>query len=230
MFSHEAKGTYIDVGAADPIKWNLTHSFYEWRGINIDPMPSYLNIYKEKRPQDLFLNVGISNEPGSLTLYECGDDCKLSTFDKTGAEKLALADPKLKFIERSVPVTTMKEVLTKYPQKKVNFVNIDVEGWEEQVISSFDFGLVRPEVFVIESTEPTTIIATQHLWEKHFLNNNYAFAMTDYLNRYYVDVQSKRVAELLQKFNFIDLCVRQNKIQRGLIPTSNYQGFLAKEP
>ena len=59
VFADRTKGTYIDIGAADPTHWNMAHLFYEkgWRGINIDPMPSYAEIYKEKRPEDLFLNL-----------------------------------------------------------------------------------------------------------------------------------------------------------------------------
>jgi len=227
VFSDEKKGTYIDIGSAGPIKGNLAHHFYlkGWRGINIDPMPSYLDAYKKERPEDLFLNVGISNEAGNLTLYECGSDCMLSTFDKAGAEKLSAEHPKLKFIEIDVPVMTIENVLKKYPQEKVNFVNIDVEGWETQVIQSFDFSLIRPEVFVIESTEPTTDITTQHLWEKYLFKNDYVFAMTDYLNRYYVDKTHKHASLLLQRLNYLDMCVRQSKLLRGIRPTS-YHTYL----
>ena len=47
VFLDVEKGAYIDIGAAEPSHWNVTHLFYQkgWRGINIDPMPSYVEMY-----------------------------------------------------------------------------------------------------------------------------------------------------------------------------------------
>jgi FkbM family methyltransferase len=227
VFSDVSKGGYIDVGAAEPSHWSVTHYFYEkgWRGINIDPMPSYVTMYKEERPDDIFLNVGISNTEGSLTLYDCGPGCGLSTFDKQGAEKVDAARKDVTFTEKKVPVLTMKQVLTKHPQQKIDFVNIDVEGWEKQVLESFDFNQIKPDVFIIESTVPDTTIPTQHLWENYLFDNGYIFAMTDFLNRYYVHEKSASLKKYFRRFSYIDMCVRQSKIRLGIVPTTPGQPF-----
>jgi len=226
VFSDVPKGIYIDVGAADPKRLSVTYSFYEkgWRGINIDPVPSYAKMYEKERPEDLFLNIGISNEAGSLSFYECGTGCGLSTFDKSGAEQVT-KDRGIQFTEVKLPVITMKTVLTEHPQKEVHFVNVDVEGWERQVLEGFDFNIVKPEVFIIESTLPNTTTPTQHLWEGHLFQNGYVLAMTDFLNRYYINKQSKYLKKYLRRFSYIDMCVRQSKLRRGVFPTSPWERF-----
>ena len=148
--------------------------FYEkgWRGINIDPMPSYAEMYKEKRPEDLFVNVGISNTAGDLVLYDCGHGCGLSTFDEKGAQKISAARSDIKFTETKVPVVTMKTILTKYPQTHIAFVNIDVEGWEKQVLESFDFNMVRPEVFVLKVQNQIQKLRQSICGKKSYLRTN----------------------------------------------------------
>ena len=119
----------------------------------------------------------------------------------------------------------MKTILTKYPQTHIAFVNIDVEGWEKQVLESFDFNMVRPEVFAIESTEPDTE-QLQSICRKILFENKYAFAMTDYLNRYYVDMKNQNAVILLQRFNYIGMCVAQSKVQRGFCQRHIINGFV----
>ncbi|MDP7040240.1 MAG: FkbM family methyltransferase [Myxococcota bacterium] len=221
VFADVDKGTYIDVGAAEPKEMSLTHKFYQrgWRGINIDPMPSYVEMYKQERPDDLFLNIGISNEAGSLSFYDCGTGCGYSTFDGENLESIK-KETGLVFVERKVPVITLKKVLQEHPQEQVHFVNVDVEGWEKQVIESFDFTLVRPEVFVVESTIPNTDTPNFDAWENILLENNYVLAMTDFLNRYYINAQSSGLVEYLRRFSYVDMCVRQSKIGNDVYPTT----------
>jgi len=221
VFSDVAKGTYIDVGAAAPKEMSLTHKFYMrgWRGINIDPMPAYVEMYKRERPDDLFLNLGISNEEGTLTFYDCGADCGYSTFDTENLETIK-KETALTFVERKVPVITMKTVLQEHPQNRVDFVNIDVEGWEKQVLESFDFSLTRPEVFVVESAIPNTEIPNHESWESILLEEGYMLAMTDFLNRYYINSKSPSLVNYLRRFSYVDMCVRQSKIGNDVYPTT----------
>jgi FkbM family methyltransferase len=231
VFSDVSKGVYIDIGAAEPMNMSVTHKFYTqgWRGINIDPMPSYVDMYQKERPDDLFLNVGISNEESSLTFYDCGNGCGFSTFDKKGFETISNSIG-LIFMERKVPVITMKKVLSTYPQEHIDFVNIDVEGWEKQVLESFDFSLAKPEVFILESTVPNTEIPNYHNWENILLDQGYVLAMTDFLNRYYINSRSNSLIKYLRRFSYIDMCVRQSKIGNDVYPTSVGKLMRKKNP
>lgn len=215
------KGTFIDIGAAHPTHNNMTYFFYQkgWRGISIDPIPAFVKLYNEKRPGDLFINIGIANEESTLTFYHCGDDCELGTFDKAGAERHRQKGG-VAFTEKKIPVQPISKVLKEHPQDHIHFANIDVEGWEKSVLQSFDFKKNRPEIFIVESTKPVSEETNYELWESLLKDNGYMFAMTDYLNRYYLDLSSVNLTKYLQRMSFIDMCVRQSKIGTNIRPTS----------
>ena len=221
IFRDVPKGVFIDIGAAHPTHNNMTYHFYKkgWRGISIDPIPAFVKKYNEKRPGDLFVNIGISDEESTLTFYHCGDDCELGTFDQEGAKRHTEKGGVV-FSEKLIPVKTIAQVLTEHPKKHIHFANVDVEGWEQNVLQSFDFKKNRPEIFVIESTKPVSEETNYEIWESHLTQNGYLFAMTDYLNRYYLDLSSKNLKKYLQRFSYIDMCVRQSKIGTNIRPTS----------
>src|ERR1700742_2763080 len=72
FFRDIEQGFYVDVGASHPVVSSVTKLFYEkgWRGINIEPSHKYYKLLEEDRPEDINLNVGISDKKGTLTLRE----------------------------------------------------------------------------------------------------------------------------------------------------------------
>src|SRR5262245_20792552 len=75
------KGFYIDVGAHHPVQGSLTKHFYDqgWRGVNVEPASEPMAELVAARPRDVNLAVGLSDQVGTLTLYEApGTGC--STF------------------------------------------------------------------------------------------------------------------------------------------------------
>ena len=94
----------------------------------------------------------------------------------------------------------MKNICIKYVSKseKIQFVKIDVEGGEREVLLGYDFVNYRPKVFCIEATKPGTRFPNHYLWEKILLKNNYSFAYEYIVNRYYID---NTVNGLKEKFN-----------------------------
>jgi hypothetical protein len=110
-----------------------------------------------------------------------------------------------------VPVTTLDALLAKTPIPEISFVSIDVEGFERQVIESIDLPRYKPAVLCIEATQPTSEVAVYGAWEPRVLKASYLFAMSDGLNRYYVH---RDRLDLLQRFIFIDMCVKKSKLKR----------------
>lgn len=113
---------------------------------------------------------------------------------------------KKKFIK--IKILTMKEICFKYMPKylDIQFVKIDVEGGERNVLLGYDFKNYRPKVFCIESTKPSTLIPTQQLWEEILLKNNYSFVYQYKVNRYYID---NIEIDLKKRFNNIDILIKQ---------------------
>lgn len=215
-------GTYIDVGANDPIDKNVTALFYErgWHGITIEPNPEFIPSYAKLRPRDVHLNIGIAREGGTMTFYEVTDPpggdgtyaaAALSTFDAdvaTGWRRKGLA---VHAIE--VPVTTLNRVLEQRPLGEITILTIDVEGFERQVLESIDLRKHRPQVVVLEACLPGTEVPSQAAWEDLLLQAGYAPAMSDGLNRYYVP---RDRTDLLARFIAVEACVKRSKLARGV--------------
>jgi hypothetical protein len=69
---HVENGFYIDVGSYDPVEHSVTKAFYDrgWSGINIEPVSSRLAKFKVQRPDDINLELLISDEDRSIEFYE----------------------------------------------------------------------------------------------------------------------------------------------------------------
>lgn len=214
VFQDYKTGFYVDVGANDPNQDSVTEYFYNrgWRGVNIEPIPEEFKKIVQARPRDSNYNVGISNAEATLTFYQApGGRDELSTFDKANADNLKKKFG-IVFKELSVPVTTLDIILQKAKLPEINFISIDVEGFEKQVIESINFSRYKPSVLCIEATEPTTDSPSYQAWEGLLIKNNYVFAMFDGLNRYYV--HKDLVSSLLPRFIVIDMCVKKSKFKR----------------
>ena len=221
VFADVLSGVYVDVGANDPDRASVTKRLYlkGWSGVNIEPNPDLLAAFATRRSRDDNVGVGIADAPGRLRFYRfTGDASGLSTFDPAIARTHGKAG--FRYDELDVRVTTLTDVLD--GSQRVNgafeLLNVDVEGYERQVLSGLDFKKYPPAVVLVEATAPLTEQATQHLWQDVLLRAGYEFAMDDGLNRYYVGPAAKA---LLTKFIEADFCVRLDKTSKGI----NLDGF-----
>ena len=217
-----ASGTYIDVGANHPIEFNVTALFYErgWHGITIEPNPDYIPLYAKLRPRDVHLNLGIASAGGTMTFYRITDppggdgtyaSGGLSTFDPAIAKQRRREG--LNVRELMVPVTTLNDVLKQRPLEEITILSVDVEGFEKPVLESIDLRKHRPLVIVVESCLPGTEVPSYEPWEGLLLQADYAPAMSDGLNRYYVP---RDRVDLLARFIHVDMCVKRSKLARGV--------------
>jgi FkbM family methyltransferase len=215
VFKDQKSGFYVDVGANDPDESSVTKYFYlaGWRGINIEPIPELVEKLNKARPEDTNKGVAISDRPGQLTFYKGVKASGLSTL----SPKIAAAHRAkgFEFTTIRIPVTTLNAVLDEHAKDRpeITFMNVDVEGFEKQVLSGIDFKRYHPRVIMAESTAPLTEVATHQVWESILIGNGYIFAMDDGLNRYYVHGSEE---SLLPKFVEADFCVRRDKLDKRL--------------
>ncbi|NEU06781.1 FkbM family methyltransferase [Flavihumibacter sp. R14] len=150
--------TYIDCGAHHPYFLSNTARFYEKgsRGINIEANSSLLRNFEQHRPEDININVGLSDKKSEMDFYIMKDET-LSTFSKTEADYLITSGKGLLEIKK-VTVTTLSDIVERYCQGIFpDFLNIDIEGMDFQIIDSLDFDQTFPKVICVESAEYSPI-------------------------------------------------------------------------
>lgn len=195
--SHVSKGFYIDIGAQDPVHDSVSLAFYEhqWRGVHVEPTEQYSSKLRLARPDEVIEQVAIGSGTETLEFYEFSDT-GLSTSDISIANQHL--DSGYQAIRRVVPVMSLDTLLEKYRDRAVNWLKIDVEGLEKNVIESWGESPVRPWILVIESTLPLSQEQSHDDWEDLILAKGYHFAYFDGLNRFYVHEAHD---ELLESFN-----------------------------
>jgi FkbM family methyltransferase len=191
-------GFYLDVGAAHPIEQSVTKWFSDrgWTGINIEPQTGYFEALQADRPRDVNLNVGLSDTPGIVPLYEAPDFPGWATMDAAVADSYRSRG--INLAPRNVPVLTLANVCERYVHGPIDFLKIDVEGFERQVLRGGDFTRWRPRLVVVEATEVGNPTPRFTDWEPLLTHADYLFATFDGLNRYYVRLEDRELAEKLQ--------------------------------
>lgn len=198
VFPRGMKGFYIDIGANEPVRDSVTKHFYDlgWRGVNVEPGIYPFGMLSAARDRDINLNVGVSDEPGELTFFEFPPE--LSGASTFSAEQAARhRDAGLPSVERKVPAITLAQLCEEHVEGTIDFLSIDVEGHERQVIAGGDWKRWRPRLVVVEATLPTTTVPTHEEWEPLLLEADYVFAAFDGLNRYYVRAEDAELAPVL---------------------------------
>jgi FkbM family methyltransferase len=191
------KGTYVDVGAADPSDDSVTKLFYDngWSGINVDPIEQWHQKLSRERKRDINLKVAISNVPGEIAIYDI-PNTGLSTSVKEFSDKHETLHG-YKAEEIIVPTKSLDEIIQEHELRVIHFLKIDVEGAEKSVLKSINLKVIRPWIVVVESTEPNSQVSTHDDWEYILLSADYLLAYCDGLNRFYVASEHSELLERL---------------------------------
>lgn len=194
-FKDVEKGFFIDIGANAPVGDSVTYAFYErgWRGINVEPVSQWFEMLNEIRPDDINLNVAVSDAQEYLTLYDI-PDTGLATADQTIAERHRGEGREL--IERRVAAVSLDSICQKYAEPVIHFLKIDVEGAEASVIRSLDLTRFRPQVILVEATLPNSTQVSFTEWESLITEHDYSFVYFDGLNRFYVAAECEHLQQV----------------------------------
>jgi FkbM family methyltransferase len=145
-------GFYVDVGAHHPYRYSNTCFFYKrgWRGINIDAMPGSMTKFRKQRPRDINVESGIGRA-GTSKFYVFNAPA-LNTFDEELAK--ARSNGRWRITQTlDVPRVPLSEVLKQHlPENQaIDFLTVDVEGFDLDVLQSNDWQRYRPSVVLVET-------------------------------------------------------------------------------
>lgn len=196
LIGKKKKGFYLDVGAHNPHRFNNTKRFYGkgWRGINIEPNPILFNQFVKERKRDINLNIGIGKKSGFTVFYELQPD-SLSTFSKNEMEAKIRLGYKLQKKYR-VKIASLKNILNKYKNQKIDFISVDTEGLDFEVLDSNDWNHFRPTLVCVETANFDQEITGKKNNKKKQIDHlmkirGYREVFTNGLNTIYKDTKIK---------------------------------------
>ena len=192
-YKSKKKGFYVDVGAYHPLDGNNTHLLYKkgWKGLNIDINYYSIKLFNFLRKKDLNIHSGILNIKTKLTMYYRKEINMLNTLD----EKTAKIHFKNGYKKKNIQVNTLNFFLFKNFKKldKIDFINIDVEGVELDVLKSLDFKTYKPQLICIEIHNKKKMFDTNYKYLKS--NEVYNFL----INKGYQVVWKKNYSFIFKK-------------------------------
>lgn len=153
LLGHKNEGFYIDIGAYHPFQFSNTRMFYNrgWHGINVDVMPETIKLFNKFRTRDINIEAAIASKNKKISYYIYKEKA-LNTCDEDRVEYLK-QNGYMPVRKIYVETYTIMEILNKYVEKnqKIDFIDIDIEGMDEEVIEQMDFNKYCPTIIMTEN-------------------------------------------------------------------------------
>lgn len=182
LFSGIKNGIYLDIGANSPFDQSNTAYFYKkgWTGFNIDANPDSIELLNKHRKRDsnILAFVSNSNEVINYNFY------KISLYNgSNNANEI----PSELIKQQQIRSLTFQEIAQKYKIKNnIDFVSIDAEGHDLQVLKSVDLSKFQPKAVVIESFDYLIEKSLDNAISDYFKKHNYHFIAKTITNSIYV--------------------------------------------
>jgi FkbM family methyltransferase len=190
-------GTYVDVGGGHPVADNVSFWFYlrGWRGLVVEPQQALADIYAGVRPRDHTVSCLAGRAQGEAEFHVVDRLHGFSTMVQAHADGAGQFGAGYTTVRK--PVRTLASLCVEAGLSRIDFLKIDVEGAEADVIAGMDFARWRPRIVVVEAIQPGSMAEAWDAWEPALVAAGYRFAFFDRLNRFYV---AEEEAELATRF------------------------------
>mgnify|MGYP001470108796 FL=1 len=146
-------GFYVDAGCYHPLHLSNTYLLYKrsWTGINIDISEFSIKLFNYLRPNDVNINSAVSNTEKEISFYYQKKLSQLSTIKKAISNERMQGNIK----EKKIKSLKLNSILnqSKFKNRQIDFLNIDVEGADFEVLKSLDFTIYEPKIICIEIME-----------------------------------------------------------------------------
>jgi FkbM family methyltransferase len=194
-FGERTDGFYIDIGSGHPVYDNVSFAFYlkGWSGITVEPNPWLSRLSRAVRPRDRHVEALVGSASGEATFYLVREFHGLSTMIKTHAQA-ALTQFGKPADAITVPLTTLGALCAGQAPASFDFLKIDVEGAEADVLVGGDWRRYRPKLIVVEALAPYTLAPAFAQWEPFLAEQGYGYVWFDSLNRYYLAAEAGELA------------------------------------
>lgn len=183
---------YLDLGANDPIKFNNTYKFYKLgcSGVLVEADVDLAEKIRRVRPRDICVAkaVGVTSSE-EIEFFKMTADT-LSTTKRTTADRYELESEHRLAVKRIVPAIHINKLLEiYYPDDSPNFVSLDVEGLDLDLLHAWDFARWRPAVFCVETLTYTQTNKADKIDEifTQMSNVGYLLYADTYINSIFVE-------------------------------------------
>ena len=150
LLNSKNKGIYIDVGCHHPFLNNHSYLLYKsgWEGINIDIDYNSIDMFNFFRKSDVNIQTAVTDHKGEVDLFFYHNRAAKNTISKEFG-----SDAKE---QKKINSDTLNNIIenSKFKNSKIDFVSIDVEGNEMNVLNGFNLKKYKPKLILLEFILP----------------------------------------------------------------------------
>ena len=179
FFKNKREGTYLDIGCFNPLLWNNTYLLYKrgWHGINVDIQKINIDLFNVARPDDINICCALYDKKKILNLYNLQgeNNSAVMTIDKSHAEKMKFLFSK-NIIKKKIQTLTFSEMIKNHKIiiNNIDFLNIDTEGSDFNILKSINIQKYKPKLICIEISQFTKQVDKKKILN-YLKSNNYKF-------------------------------------------------------
>ena len=187
IFAGKTDGFFVELGAADGLLFSNSYVFevLGWRGLLVEPHPALYEACRRNRPGSLVVQAvaGPDDSTGEVDFFCAENDVGPSLLSFSKADKKHLSRCRKEGLELRtvrVPYTSLNSLLEGVTEQ-VDFLSLDVEGAELEVLAGFDLDRYDPRILLIESHGKDH----KDRLDRYLLNFNYVSVMERHCNIFY---------------------------------------------
>ena len=180
FFKNKSNGFYVDIGCYHTVKYSNTALIYNrgWSGINIDLNQTSIDLFNIARKRDKNICAAVSNNNDSAEFYFDHMLSPVNTLSKEFSDMSYKNISKKKYSKKRTQKYTFDKIVQNYKLKipSIDFLNIDVEAHDYEVIEGFNLTKYKPKLICIELYD-----AKLKINEKYFTDflSNYNYSLIE---------------------------------------------------
>ena len=163
-----AKGFFIEAGANDGYTQSNTYRLERWegwRGILVEPIPALAKRCRRERKKSRTLSCALAapgttevtmNFGGLMSTVDCRETSGRTANIEEGLKSQGLGES----YQIKVPARTLDEIIEESGCPEIDFLSLDLEGYEAEALKGLDLERFRPHTMLVETRHPKKI------WEK----------------------------------------------------------------
>jgi len=154
IFKGKKNGFYVEIGCLDGIEFSNTYYFENigWKGVCVEAHKDFIEQLKTNRKKAQIVHCAVGEKDVEQVTFYANKIGSLSTLDKKEEERWEKNYKEFftGFEEQQVRMRTLTSIFDELNVPAIDFVSLDIEGYEIQALSGLDLNKYKPRVFVIE--------------------------------------------------------------------------------